>query len=717
MEIKGYFKRSRFFNPDNGYRIASVALDNDMNKLITVVGNMHNVDIYQLYRFEGDYITHPKFGRQFQVASYTAVKPTDKEPIIKYLSSPLFSGIGVATAEKIYDSLGSECLKMIMLDWKVLRDIKGITDEKAMNLQRKLNEDERLTEIIKVFIGYGLGIHNIMKLISKYGVNLQNVIETNPYQMIRDIDTISFKIADNIAVKSGFDLESEQRFEAALIFAIKEMCFTSGDTYTTKEALLKWTSDRCAIDSVENLEKSIDKLIDVKIFIFWDQRLYYNYYYRAEYKIAQTLVSRYKGSTSVVTDKLVDSVQLSENIIYTIEQRKAISEAIKNDFLILTGGPGTGKTTVTKGIVKALEMVTRNDSGIVLCAPTGRAARRLSEVTLKDAKTIHSLLKWDLHSGNFEHNEDNPLECEILIIDEFSMVEVSLFADLLRAASNVKKIIIIGDSNQLPSVGPGQVLFDIIDSKEFKHINLEKVHRQAAESGIIDLAYKVNEGDINFDFESFDDIRWFDANEWNGNELIQKIVLNALEKGNKIDDVQILAPKYNSQVGINSINALLQKQLTASNGDGLEVGERTYYIGDKILQLKNMPDSNVVNGDIGYVEKILFKDSTENTEDSLLIDFYRNHVNVPRSDILYPTISLGYCKSIHKAQGSEYDIVILPIFNEYRGMLDRKIIYTAITRAKKYLIILGEKEALKSATLNTRSRERNTSLTLMIASV
>jgi exodeoxyribonuclease V alpha subunit len=393
MKVRAHFKRNLFYNEHNGYRVAKIIVDDQLARTVVITGIIPVIDKYKLYEFEGEYIEHEKFGRQFSVETYNAIEPTDKETIIKYLSSPIFEGIGSKTAERIYDEIGPECIEIIKEDYSAITDIKGITEDKAVRLSYKLSEENELVEGMRFFIEHGINTNNIGKIAAIYGSKLIEVIMENPYQLVHDIETINFKVADNIAVKIGFDLASSKRFEAAILYAIKNICFESGNTYVDRNRILKETMNICEETSSEDIDLALDTLIKNKYVIVDEGKYFHTDYYRSEVVIAETLNHRFTSKVKVKNlPEIIKTVQGGNSIQYTDAQLSSIKSTVENGFSILTGGPGTGKTTVTKAIIETYKAMS-NDSKIALCAPTGRAARRMSEVTRMPAVTIHKLLK------------------------------------------------------------------------------------------------------------------------------------------------------------------------------------------------------------------------------------------------------------------------------------------------------------------------------------
>lgn len=711
MAIKGYLKRIIYRNEFNFFTVCLFSSENNMERTTTIVGELPDLEMHQLYEFEGEVITDKKYGTQFKVESYKRVLPSEQNGVVKFLSSPMFPGIGEKTAQRIFDTLGEECLETIKNDWTALACIKGMNEEKAMLVHNKLSEKSSLLIAMEFFTGYGLGLKNVLKISQMYGEDTVLKLQENPYRLIEDIDSIGFSEADSIAQKIGFERESIERYEACIIFAINKLSFDTGDTQILKDDVINYCKNQCDCKDDELFKSAMLKLLTQgRIIANNDGYLVEERMHNWETLIAGKILNEYNQKDGKIkhVDSIIDATIRDSNIELTEMQVMAIKTFLENKITILTGGPGTGKTTATKSIINAYKIAYGDNSNFAICAPTGRAARRLTELCNEKARTIHSILKWDLHTQSFGHDHHNPIEYKMLVIDEFSMVDTMLFASLLDACENVDKILIVGDHNQLPSVGPGSVLKDLINSNTVPTIKLDKIHRQAQDSGIINLAYEVNAGRPNFDFTTFGDIRWFDINRKDATENIVSFVKSALEKWT-IDDIQVLAPIYNGLAGIDEINASIQREYIKTKGKNIQSGIHKYYVGDKILQLKNRHEDGVVNGDIGYVQKVILKDE-ENSEELLEVDFDGIKIDFTKADIYYPEITHGYCMSVHKSQGSEYDVVILPLYNHYGQILDRQLLYTAITRAKKYLILLGDRSAFEKAVQRANAHNRNTGL-------
>lgn len=711
MQIRGYLKRIIFRNETNFWTVCLFSNENNMERTVTVVGDLPDLEMHQLYELEGQTISDQKYGTQFKVESYKRVLPSEQNGVVKFLASPMFPGIGEKTAQRIFEELGEQCLELIKNDWTILAAIKGMNEEKAMLVHNKLSEKSNLLLAMEFFTGHGLGLKNVLKISQIYGEETVTKLKENPYRLIEDIDTIGFSEADSIAQKIGFERESLERYEACVIYAINKISFETGDTQITRESVERYCVRFCECNDKKMLDNAMLRLLTSgKIVVNNEGLLVEARMNDWENLIAKTILNNYLEKDTKIKhiDAVLDATIRDSDIELTDMQISAIKTFLESKITILTGGPGTGKTTVTKSIINAYKIAYGDNSNFAVCAPTGRAARRLTEMCNQKAKTIHSILKWDLHTQSFGHDYNNPIEYKMLVIDEFSMVDTMLFASLLDACENVDKILIVGDHNQLPSVGPGAILKDLIDSNVVPTIKLDKIHRQAQDSGIINLAYEVNSGRTGFDFGTFKDIKWFDINKKDATNNIVKFVNSALEKWS-IDDIQVLAPIYNGQAGIDEINSNIQKEYISNKDTVLNSGIYKYYIGDKILQLKNRHEDGIVNGDIGYAKKITLKDEN-NSEELLEVDFDDIKINFTKADIYYPEITHGYCMSVHKAQGSEYDVVILPVYNHYGQILDRQLLYTAITRAKKYLILLGDRSALEKAILRGNVHDRNTGL-------
>ena len=715
IEYTGYIRKIRFYNESSNYIVALIDVEQE-DKLITMNGYMNNFNDYDKYLFVGDYEIHPKYGKQFKLSEYRIILAKESDEIIKYLSSPLFKGVGQKLAKQIVDSLGEDCLTMIKNDKHSLDCVMGMTEKRRDLIYEVLTNSDYDQEVMQFFMGHGISLKNLGLIQAFYKEKTLEVLQNNPYQLIEDIDGIGFKTADELALKTGGTLDNPHRIKAAIVYSIKQYGFNTGSTYCLIKEIIK-TFKQLIYSIEENVfYEYLDELIDNGLIIKEDERYYYHEMYEAEVNISNYLKMRINHDDENIdvsrVNQLLQDFEKNQGITYAKKQKEALFYFLKSSVMILTGGPGTGKSTIVHALLKIYTSLYPEDR-IGLVAPTGRAAKRLTELTGIEACTIHRLLKWDLHTNTFAINKTNPLDINVLIIDEFSMVDCLLLSKLFDAGRNIDKILFIGDYYQLPSVAPGNVLKDLIEAG-VKTIELDEIFRQAKDSGIIQLAHHIinNEIDDIDLFSQYQDINFFPMLNYDVIKNVKTIVNKALEEGYDTSDIQVLAPMYHGVAGIDALNDALQDVFNPKDQcvDSYKIGRIEYRIGDKILQLKNRVDDNVFNGDIGILIDICRKDNFEYLQDTLIVDFDGNIVEYTSQN--FNTITLAYCMSIHKSQGNEFKIVIMPVLSDYYIMLRRNLLYTAITRAKQSLFILGDAKAFMHGLHNYQDNRRKTTLKL-----
>lgn len=715
IEYTGYIRKIRFYNESSNYIVALIDVEQE-DKLITMNGYMNNFNDYDKYLFVGDYEIHPKYGKQFKLSEYRIILAKESDEIIKYLSSPLFKGVGQKLAKQIVDNLGEDCLTMIKNDKHSLDCVMGMTEKRRDLIYEVLTNSDYDQEVMQFFMGHGISLKNLGLIQAFYKEKTLEVLQNNPYQLIEDIDGIGFKTADELALKTGGTLDNPHRIKAAIVYSIKQYGFNTGSTYCLIEEIIK-TFKQLIYSIEENVfYEYLDELIDNGLIIKEDERYYYHEMYEAEVNISNYLKMRINHDDENIdvsrVNQLLQDFEKNQGITYAKKQKEALFYFLKSSVMILTGGPGTGKSTIVHALLKIYTSLYPEDR-IGLVAPTGRAAKRLTELTGIEACTIHRLLKWDLHTNTFAINKTNPLDINVLIIDEFSMVDCLLLSKLFDAGRNIDKILFIGDYYQLPSVAPGNVLKDLIEAG-VKTIELDEIFRQAKDSGIIQLAHHIinNEIDDIDLFSQYQDINFFPMLNYDVIKNVKTIVNKALEEGYDTSDIQVLAPMYHGVAGIDALNDALQDVFNPKDQcvDSYKIGRIEYRIGDKILQLKNRVDDNVFNGDIGILIDICRKDNFEYLQDTLIVDFDGNIVEYTSQN--FNTITLAYCMSIHKSQGNEFKIVIMPVLSDYYIMLRRNLLYTAITRAKQSLFILGDAKAFMHGLHNYQDNRRKTTLKL-----
>lgn len=717
--IKGNYRRSIYQN-SQGYNIGLFkVMDTDDEKLadyiahtITFTGYFHELNDMDTYLFYGKLVTHPKYGEQFQVDNYERCKPEEKDSIIEFLTSGLFKGIGEKKAKAIVDVLGKDTLKIILENPDNLILIPGVTKKNIEVLHTKLQEYESSYEIILFLTELGFSTKDAMIVYNFYKNKTKNIIDTNIYKIIEDIYNMTFKKIDAIALKSGLEKTASIRVEASIIYIMNELSNAYGHSYYFKEEIASYLprvlgvniTEKLFLDSLESLEKNLS-------IVKKEDRYYLKEMYESETLITKRfrMLSREEDIVIKDIDSKIKELENLFGITYNDQQFSAIKNSLLKKILIITGGPGTGKTTIMKGITELYRTINKLSyeqlqEKIALLAPTGRAAKRMSESTLLRASTIHRFLKWQKETNKFQVNEYNKSRVEFVIIDEGSMIDTYLMASLLKGISANCKIILVGDDHQLPSVGPGQVLHDLIESNCLQKVELTELYRQGKDSNILTLAYDIRQGEVNEEvFNIGDDLTFIKATP-------SQVVENVLEITDTYQDLsykefQILCPMYKTIAGIDEINRHVQNKVNpkSKNKKEIQYGDVIFRENDKVLQLTNMPDENVYNGDIGIIKEIKISPKKE-----IIIDFDNNIVKYTPSN--FNNFRLAYAISIHKAQGSEFDVVIIPIVRNYNKMLYRKLIYTGITRSKKKLYLIGDINALKYAVSNNNSDIRRTSI-------
>ena len=717
--IKGNYQRSIYQN-GNGYHIGlfkvrdtnSETLADYLDKVITFTGYFHELNDMDTYLFYGNLTTHPKYGEQFAVENYERCKPEEKDAIIEFLTSGLFKGIGDKKAQAIVSVLGKDTLKVILENPNNLILIPGITKTNVDTLHNKLKEYEASYETILYLSDLGFSTKDSMLIYNAYKQKTKEIIEEDIYSLISNIPELTFKKIDRIALKDGIEKDDQIRIKAAILYIMEEVSALHGHSYFSQEEIASYlTRVLLTPISEEQYQNALMALeIDLKI-IKKEEKYYLKEMYDAECLIVKRfrlLVHKEEPLPKNISQKLTELEEYF-GIQYNENQKLAITESCSKNFLIITGGPGTGKTTIMQGITELYRQVNKLSyeklqEKIALLAPTGRAAKRMTESTLLRASTIHRFLKWQKETNTFQVNEYNKSKVELVIIDEASMIDTYLMASLLRGISANCKIIMVGDSYQLPSVGPGQVLHDLISSQKLPIIELKELYRQGKDSNILTLAYDVRDGLVNDTvFNATDDLTFIECPD---SQVIPNIMeIASTYKDLSFKDFQVLAPMYKTITGIDEINKALQNIFNEKEASKKEmlIGEVIFREGDKVIELTNMPEENVYNGDIGIITKI-----TSHPKKEIHIDFDGNTVKYTPAN--FHKFRLAYAISIHKAQGSEFDVVIMPLVKGYHKMLYRKLVYTGITRSKKKLYLIGDKKALTQAVANTSSDIRRTTI-------
>lgn len=719
MEVyfTGTIERIIFENISNFYRILLLEIEDtnaeDFDDFeIIVTGTMADVIEGEEYTFWGQIVQHSKYGQQLQITRYERAKPTSKG-LVKYFSSSHFKGIGLKTAQKIVDMYGENTIDKILEHPEKLQSISGLSAKSREAFISTLRLNYGTEMVLAKLANYGIPNKLAIQILDEYKEETLDVVENYPYQLVEDIKGLGFTIADQLAEELGIESKSPERFRAGIIHSLLNSCMESGDTYVEARNLLEQTinllessrpveldPNQVALELSHLIEEDKVQQVDTKIF---DNSLFY-----AEEGIHKHLmrILERKGDKDQNIDSIhkhISTVEKELGIQYDTIQKEAICDAIQNKVFILTGGPGTGKTTVINGIIavyallEGLDLKKKSSLPILLAAPTGRAARRMNELTGLPSATIHRHLGMT-GDDDTSHLEDY-LDADFIIVDEFSMVDTWLANQLFSNISSTSKILIVGDSDQLPSVSPGQVLADLLQIPSLPQTRLEKIYRQSEESTIVTLASQIRQGILPTDFtQKKADRSYFEIASNHIPATIEKILDAALRSGIPARDIQVLAPMYRGTAGIDAINQLMQDLLNPPQKDQIsfEATQWNYRTGDKVIHLVNDAEVNVFNGDLGYITDLIPAKYTESKQDEIVIDFDGNEVSYPRNE--WYKIRLAYAMSIHKSQGSEFPVVILPITSASKRMLERNLIYTAITRAKSKLILLGELQAFEYAT-------------------
>ena len=703
--IRGNIKEV-FYKTDKGFMVGifKVRETNDddlkeyLNKSITFSGNFHELSSDSEYRFYGELAIHPKYGKQYKVTYYEKLMPEEKNSVISFLSSGLFPKVGLKTATKIVEKLGDNALDLILEDFNNLLMIPGIKKDKAKQIYDILYKEQLSYKTILSLQEKGFSVNESVKIYEYYKENTINIIENNIYDIVKNINGIGFMTIDKIALEQGIKKDDENRINSCILFSIMDLCISSGDTYLYLDEIYLRVYKYLDIDiKKEDLEYYLLKLNKTGQVVILDDKYMLKEMYDIEMSIANkvSLLSNSKRNEIKGLDGVISSLENLFLIEYNDEQKTAIKSALENKFSIITGGPGTGKTTIIKGIVEAykqIEKITddRLVNDMILLAPTGRAARRIMEATNFSAQTIHKFLKWDKETDTFQINKFNKSDAKIVIVDESSMIDIFLFNNLLEGLKDDVRLILVGDYNQLPSVLPGEVLKDLIDSNILPTIYLNNLYRQKEDSYIINLSKEVKDGILSNDFDNKkSDYNFIEVRKELINNVVCELCKKAIEKGYSYNDLQVLVPMYKGVNGIDNLNDKLQEIFNPNNGykDEYIHGETIFREGDKVLQTKNISELEISNGDIGIIDsitKVKNDISAVINFDGVIVEFNKKH---------FDDLRLGYAISIHKSQGSEFDLVIMPIDSSFKRMLHRKLLYTGITRAKKSLTLVGEKDA------------------------
>lgn len=750
MQIKGYVEKIIYTNSDNGHTILDVSLTSDeikrlqaecpdyaddIDEEMVCVGTLHLINAGEYVVFNGDFTVHQTYGLQFKVTSYEESRPEDMDSIERYLGSGAIKGVGPALAARIVRHFKMDTFRVIEENPEELSQVKGISNRMAMEIADQVAEKKGMRNAM-LFLGkLGIGMNLAVKIYKEYGEKVYEIIENNPYKLADDMEGVGFKIADEIARNSGMELDSPFRIKSGILYALSA-AVSAGHTYYPFDALIEEAGRLLGVFIAKPEEILTDLMIDRKVMVRdvdGIKAVYLYSVYHTELAIAHRLFAlKFEDMPDEKAfDKDLHSIEKEENITLESMQREAVRASAGSGIVVITGGPGTGKTTTINTIIRYFE---RKGMDIMLAAPTGRAAKRMTEATGHEAQTIHRMLELsgilsdEISNASFERNETNPLETDVVIIDEMSMVDIFLMNSLLKAIADGTRLILVGDANQLPSVGPGNVLKDIIASGCFNTVRLAKIFRQEEAGDIVVNAHKINEGEL---FEigpssrDFPFIRRTDANAIiNALVTLVKVKLPAYTDCSP-NDVQVLTPTRKGSLGVERLNTVLQQYLNPPSNSKVEkeIGSIIFREGDKVMQIKNnykipwevrgrngIPietGMGVFNGDMGIVDNI---------------NLYLSEMTVRFDEERYVTYTFketdelehAYAVTVHKSQGSEYPAVVLPLLDGPRMLMNRNILYTAVTRARKCICIVGSEQTFYNMISNENEQKRFSSLDIRI---
>ena len=724
--ITGFVEHIVYRNEENGYTVLNLASNEEDE--VTCVGVFQMISEGESLELTGEYTVHPSYGPQFKVQQYSIKAPEDIASIERYLGSGAIKGVGAALAARIVRKFKEDTFRIIEEEPERLAEIKGISERKAQEIAQQTEEKRELRQAMIFLQNYGISLSLAVKIYQTYQLDMYRIIQENPYRMAEDVTGVGFKIADEIAHRVGIHLDSDFRIRSGIMYVLQQASL-EGHTYLPEELLTRRACELLGVDASGVEKHYMDMAIDRKLILKQSEaevQIYASTFYYMELNVAvmlRELNVKYDFSETAVEQRIRKIEQLSELELDEM-QRTAVKEAVRSGLLVITGGPGTGKTTTINTIIQYFES---EGMDIALAAPTGRAAKRMSENTGYEAKTIHRLLElsggMDEHAG-FERNEQNPLETDVIIIDEMSMVDITLMHNLLKAVVAGTRLILVGDVNQLPSVGPGCVLKDIIDSHACNVVRLNRIFRQASESDIIVNAHKINRGEpVSLDNKSRD---FFFLKRYDANVIISiciQLIRQKLPKYVNASpfDIQVLTPMRKGLLGVERLNTILQQYLNPPDGKKAERehGQTIFRVGDKVMQIKNNYQAEweirsrynipiekglgVFNGDMGIVREI------NSFSETLTVEYEeRRMVEYPFKEL--DQLDLAYAITIHKSQGSEYPAVIIPLLTGPRMLMNRNLLYTAVTRARKCVTLVGDEKAFYNMEANVNEQKRYSGL-------
>lgn len=708
-QLRGIVDRITFQNEENGYTVARLQVEGATaynDRLATIVGEMLSINPGETVVLEGEWTTHKQYGAQFKIESYQTVYPSTVEGMRRYLGSGLIKGIGPVTAKRIVNHFGKEALDVIENNPERLVDVEGLGSKRAKWIIDAWEDQREIHNVMLFLQSHEVGTGYAVKIWKRYGHEAVELIKENPYRLSVDVWGIGFLTADRIAQKMGIPAHSARRIQAGLLHVLNEAADKEGHVFLPEDALIESCTEALDVP-VDAIAPCLAQLLSEESLVANDERVYLPLLYYAEqgaatrcYQLSQ--VQRIELGNIPAEIKVIEQ---RDGVTFAPRQKLALEKALSHNLLVLTGGPGTGKTTTIKGLIALLEA--RNKK-IALAAPTGRAAKRMSEATGHEAKTIHRLLKFSPSEMTFEKNFENPLEIEALIVDEISMVDTFLMNSLLRAVPISASVVLVGDVDQLPSVGAGNVLKDVIASGIVEVVELNEIFRQAQTSRIITNAHAINRGEMPY-LQNDRDADFFFIEVSEPDRVVETICglcaarLPRTYRLDSIEDIQVLVPMYRGETGANNLNRVLQDELNPK-GQEMTRGGIRFRVGDKVMQVRNNYDRDVFNGDIGRIQGI--------EDDILRVRFQDRVIEYEFSEL--DELVLAYAMSVHKSQGAEFRAVVMPLTTQHYMMLQRNLLYTAITRARELVVLVGTKQALGMAVRNNRVAERHTTLSQRI---
>ena len=711
IELQGQLERVTYQNEENHYTIAKLKVKGQRD-LVTIVGCLVSMKPGEILRLKGSWDTHSKYGEQFKVVSYETVTPATVKGIERYLGSGLIKGIGPVMAKRLVNKFGLDTLDIIEKNAGRLKEVEGIGEKRIDMISAAWAEQKEVRDVMLFLQGHEVSSAYAAKIYRQYGKAAIRVVKENPYRLADDIFGIGFLTADKIAGKLDIPKDSELRAEAGILYVLRKLA-DEGHVYYPHEDLSDEARKLLDIDA-KIITSAMVKIASEKRVILENTGVYLSEFYVAELGVAVSLKAILGAAKSLIRfdrDAAIKGVQEELKITLAEKQTQAVKESLDKKVMVITGGPGTGKTTIINVILRIYRQAGQR---ALLAAPTGRAAKRMSEATGFEAKTIHRLLEFSPKSGGFRKNEQESLEADLIIIDEASMVDTVLMHHLLKAVRPETTLILVGDIDQLPSVGAGNVLKDIIDSGRIPTVRLNEIFRQAKESMIIINAHRINRGEFPYITADREKLQDFYFVELEDPEKVLEMIIHMCRNRiperfgfHPLDDIQVLTPMHRGIVGASSLNAALQKELNTSSeaelsGFELQRGGRIFRTGDKVMQIRNNYDKDVYNGDIGRIV------SLDRETQELTVNFDGRRVAYDFADL--DEIVLAYAVSVHKSQGSEYPVVVMPLLTQHYLLLQRNLLYTAITRGKKLVVIIGTKKALGIAVRNNKQQLRYTRL-------